>query len=121
MPKAKTPPIKDIVITSKDPELILILKDIKQTLDIREGRLGDTGFRFVDYYEFSDLLVEVLDQGLSSLTLNEQVADPVDPIEGQSIIWQSDGTGSGADGDIMIKITAGGVTKTGTLVDFSAL
>ena len=32
----------------------------------------------------------------------------------------SDGTDSGDDGDIMIKITAGGVTKTVTLVDFSA-
>lgn len=44
--------------------------------------------------------------------------DPV--LEGQSMIWQSDGTGSGDDGDIMIKITAGGTTKTITLVDFSA-
>jgi len=32
------------------------LKEIKQTLDIREGRLGDTGFRFIDYYELIELL-----------------------------------------------------------------
>lgn len=55
------------------------------------------------------------------LFLGELSADPDDPSEGESIIWQSDGTGAGDDGDIMIKITAGGVTKTGTLVDFSAL
>jgi hypothetical protein len=52
--------------------------------------------------------------------LTEQSSDPADPAEGVSIMWQSDGTGSGNDGDIMMKITAGGVTKTVTLVDFSA-
>jgi len=51
----------------------------------------------------------------------ELSADPSDPSEGESVIWQSDGTGSGDDGDIMMKITAGGVTKTTTLVDFSAV
>jgi len=61
---------------------------------------------------------EIVSQG--SL-LNERSADPSDPAEGQSVMWQSDGTGSGDDGDIMMKITAGGVTKTATLVDFSAV
>jgi hypothetical protein len=51
----------------------------------------------------------------------ERSTDPADPPEGQSVQWQSDGTGSGDDGDIMMKITAGGVTKTTTLVDFSAI
>jgi hypothetical protein len=51
----------------------------------------------------------------------ELSADPSDPSEGHYVLWQSDGTGSGDDGDIMIKITAGAVTKTGTLVDFSTL
>lgn len=50
----------------------------------------------------------------------ELSSDPTDPPEGQHVIWQSDGTGSGDDGDIMIKITAGATTKTITLVDFSA-
>jgi len=36
-------------------------------------------------------------------------------------MWMSDGTGAGDDGDIMMKITAGGSTKTATLADFSAL
>ena len=35
-------------------------------------------------------------------------------------IWMSNGNGTGDDGDILIKITAGGSTKTVTLVDFSA-
>jgi hypothetical protein len=47
-------------------------------------------------------------------------ADPADPANGTSVTWQSDGTGSGDDGDIMMKITdSGGTTKTITLVDFS--
>ncbi len=58
--------------------------------------------------------------GLNSLILSEISADPADPAEGKSVLWQSDGTAAGDDGDIMMKITAGGVTKTVTLVDFSA-
>ena len=53
--------------------------------------------------------------------LKERSADPSDPSEGKAVMWQSDGTGTGDDGDILIKITAGGVTKTATLVDFSAI
>jgi len=52
---------------------------------------------------------------------NELSSDPADPAEGQQTQWTSDGTGSGDDGDVMMKITAGGVTKTVTIVDFSAL
>lgn len=51
----------------------------------------------------------------------EKGVDPADPAEGSFVMWMSDGTGSGDDGDIMMKITAGGVTKTATLVDFSAV
>jgi hypothetical protein len=53
--------------------------------------------------------------------MSEQSADPDDPVEGMSVMWQSDGTGSGGDGDIMMKITAGGSTKTATVIDFSAV
>ncbi len=55
-----------------------------------------------------------------ALTLTEKSSDPSNPSEGQSVLWMSDGTGTGDDGDILMKITAGGVTKTVTLVDFSA-
>ena len=51
----------------------------------------------------------------------ELSADPTDPAEGKSVMWQSDGTGAGDDGDIMMKIRAGGATKTTTLIDFSAV
>ena len=54
------------------------------------------------------------------LILKERTYDPDNPTEGSSVIWMSNGNGSGDDGDIMIKITAGGSTKTVTLVDFSA-
>ena len=58
--------------------------------------------------------------GWAALCGQERATDPADPSEGNYVLWQSDGTGSGDDGDILIKITAGGVTKTVTLVDFSA-
>jgi hypothetical protein len=51
----------------------------------------------------------------------ERSADPDDPEEGHAVLWMSDGTGSGDDGDILIKIKAGGSTKSTTLVDFSIL
>jgi len=51
----------------------------------------------------------------------ERDTDPTDPAEGRWVIWMSDGTGAGDDGDLMIKLTAGGVTKTGTLADHSTL
>lgn len=37
------------------------------------------------------------------------------------VIWQSDGTDSGDNGDIMIRIDDGSTTKTATLVDFSGI
>ena len=52
--------------------------------------------------------------------IQELSVDPPNPPEGESVIWQSDGTGSGDDGDLMAKITAGGLTKIVTIVDFSA-
>jgi len=46
------------------------------------------------------------------LNLREKQSDPRNPPEGDSVIWQSDGTASGNDGDILIKRTAGGITTT---------
>lgn len=56
----------------------------------------------------------------SEIRSMELFADPTTPDEGEWVIWMSDGTGSGDDGDIMLKVKAGGATKTITLVDFSA-
>jgi len=55
------------------------------------------------------------------LRLDELSSDPTAPGEGEMVMWQSDGNDSGDDGDVMLSIRAGGVTKTTTLVDFSAI
>ena len=58
----------------------------------------------------------------SAMTIDEQSSDPPDPAEGSAVLWMADGNGTnGDDGDIMMKITAGGTTKVAKLVDFSAL
>ncbi len=54
--------------------------------------------------------------------LKARSSDPATPARGRAVIWLSDGTEAGDDGDIMVTITsAAGTTKTTTLVDFSAL
>jgi len=45
--------------------------------------------------------------------------DPTEPKPGQSVIWLSDGTGKGDDGDVMIGTNVDGTTKYGTLFDYS--
>jgi hypothetical protein len=49
----------------------------------------------------------------------ERSADPAEPAEGYYIIWMSDGTGKGDDGDVMIASQAGGATTYATLFDHS--
>ncbi len=58
-----------------------------------------------------------VDGGISGL---EKSADPTEPAEGSYVIWMSDGTGKGDDGDVLIGSQAGGVTKWTTLFDHSA-
>lgn len=58
---------------------------------------------------------------LGAFTFHELSADPINPVEGAAALWMSDGVDSGDDGDILMIITAGGVTKTTILVDFSAI
>jgi len=53
------------------------------------------------------------------LKLMEQAADPPEPAEGQCVIWMSDGTGKGDDGDVLIASKAGGTTTWTTLFDHS--
>ena len=53
-----------------------------------------------------------------AITQRELSSDPSNPDEGCSVIWQSDGTGTGSDGDIIQKVTAGAVTKTKIISDF---
>lgn len=55
--------------------------------------------------------------GLGTL---ERSVDPSDPPEGHMLMWQTDGSDTGDDGDVYAKITAGGVTKIIPVIDFSA-
>jgi hypothetical protein len=55
-----------------------------------------------------------------SFHLLERSSDPAEPAEGEAVIWMSDGTGKGDDGDVLIASKAGGATKWSTLFDHSA-
>ena len=63
------------------------------------------------------------DQGaavwLEHINMLERSSDPTEPTEGHAVIWMSDGSGKGDDGDIMIASQAGGATKYATLFDHS--
>ena len=54
------------------------------------------------------------------IRLLERTSDPAKPAEGNMIVWLSDGTGLGDDGDVIISSTAGGVTNYAILFDHSA-
>ena len=56
---------------------------------------------------------------VSPLEMTELSSDPDKPAEGENVIWMSDGTEYGDDGDLVIAATAGGVTKRAVLWDFS--
>jgi len=50
----------------------------------------------------------------------ERSSDPTEPSEGEFVMWLSDGTGYGDDGDICIASQAAGTTKKAILFDHSA-
>jgi len=85
------------------PRLWEISKEIRAWLElIRKGNFPEIRTR------------EIRGEGLSS--------DPDAAPDNTFVIWQSDGGGTGDDGDIMISITdSNGVTKTTTLVDYSGI
>lgn len=92
-------------IRKLDPVAIIeALNLLRLVLDEQLGRFDGLNRRF-----------------LQGVTFEELNADPPDPDEGEWVMWMSDGSGSGDDGDVLLKITAGGTTKTATLVDFSAV
>ncbi len=77
---------------------------------------GEIGFRL------NRMVPKDGSEAAAMLTLEAQSADPDDPADGAAVLWLSDGTGAGDDGDLMVKITdSNGTTKTATLADFSAL
>jgi hypothetical protein len=50
-----------------------------------------------------------------AITIEELSTDPTDPIEGKAVFWMGDGTGSGADGDLLYKEQSGAVVSKGNL------
>ena len=64
--------------------------------------------------------LEIILTEFGPLILAERSSDPDEPAEGKMIIWMSDGTEYGDDGDLIIAATAGGVARVGILWDFSA-
>lgn len=96
-----------VALSADDVDYELNIGDtIKGTLD--QGG-GEGALEIVGTLKVDDAITSV-----------ERASDPANPAEGEWVIWMSDGTGSGDDGDIMVKITAGATTKTITLIDFSA-
>lgn len=55
-----------------------------------------------------------------AITGLERSSDPSEPAEGEYVMWMSDGSGKGDDGDVLIASNPDGNTKWGTLFDYSA-
>lgn len=55
-----------------------------------------------------------------AITGIERSTDPTKPIEGEYVIWMSNGTGYGDDGDVCIASNPNGTTKRAILFDYSA-
>jgi len=73
-------------------------------------------------YDGSNLVFTLLSGtvDIPALGLLEKSADPAEPAEGKTVIWMSDGTGKGDDGDVLIAGRVGGATKWTILFDHSA-
>ena len=52
------------------------------------------------------------------INIKQQSSDPQQPVEGNAIIWLSDGKGIGSPGDLMIASTVNGETKYNRLFDY---
>jgi len=50
-----------------------------------------------------------------AITIQELSSDPTDPTEGKAVFWMGDGTGTGADGDLLYMEQSGAVVATGSL------
>ena len=90
------------------------------TLDVAGNTTVDGTLDVADNTTVDGTLDVTGDTTLTRILLTEKTTDQAAQGEGSTVIWMSDGSGSGADGDIMVKITAGATTNTFTLVDFEA-
>jgi len=112
---------------SEERQLMLRLEELARIEGLREDRarvrIPSTTQVLIDGKADDDEVLKrdgaVVLEG--PFTFSELSKDPDDPDEGHAVMWLSNGSGSGDDGDIMIKITAAGTTKTTTLIDFSAI
>lgn len=50
----------------------------------------------------------------------ERSSDPTEPSDGETVIWMSDGTGKGDDGDVLMASNVGGATTYSIVFDHSA-
>lgn len=121
-----------IIALARDyPDLRPVLSELDRVLRLYGERLqlnrtGDDEKIVTGTAGTSDNLVKWNADGdavdsLGILSGGERSADPADPAEGRYVIWMSDGTGTGDDGDVLLKVTAGGSTKTVILMDFSRI
>lgn len=68
------------------------------------------------YGEFDNAFIKINNH----IYMLERSADPAEPAEGEMVIWLSDGTQKGDDGDVLIASKAGGATTVTTIHDYSA-
>lgn len=88
---------------------------------------GKIAFTQTDLNEYIDSLADgyinygatILHKFNNAIGMLERSSDPPEPAEGNCVVWMSDGTGKGDDGDVLIASKAGGTTNWGTLFDHS--
>lgn len=97
-----------------------ITANVSQELADGAGSFAIDAFMTVDFTPVRDSKAGIFIDA-DQLRALERSSDPTAPIEGSFVIWMTDGTGTGDDGDILISIQAGAVIKTTTLIDFSSL
>jgi hypothetical protein len=97
---------------SEDGTVVRIERDLTNT---SAGAAGS----FLNWGDSAGSILGYIDTE-GNYRLVERSSDPAEPAEGEAVIWMSDGSGKGDDGDILIASKAAGTTKWGTLFDHSA-
>ncbi len=90
--------------------MVMYLKELKD-LDTK-GMLDFSSIRRILFGWAKDVKILVNNKLLYYLKV---ASTPDDPADDNAVIWLD------SSGDLKIKITISGVTKTGTIVDYSAL
>ena len=97
-----------------NPSLIFGGDDINLIPDTDDTRICNIGFTS---YKWEKIILKAVDyvQIDAALSMPERGTDPAKPANGNCIIWMSDGTGLGDDGDVICGITDGGGTSKYTI------